>query len=129
MLPNGAAVVTCQRRSQQIADALAQQHQAVRGGKPVQRYELHEDGGREREIRSEEQSERGADDDQRPKAADEQRHDGAADATTDQANGVHFGHVHPRVIPGPAEQYLPKTPRKTVSSTPDVPVLDNIPNV
>lgn len=91
---------------------MAQQHEPVRGGEPVQRYQLHEDGGREREVRSEEQPERGADDDQRPKAADEQRHDGATDAAADQANGVHFGHVHPRVIPGPAEQYLSENPQK-----------------
>jgi len=85
---------------------LAQQHQTVRGGEPVQRYELHQDGGRERKIGREEQPERGADDDQRPKAADEQRHDGAANPAADQANGVHLCHVHPRVVTGPAEQYL-----------------------
>lgn len=99
-------IITCQRWSQKIADTLTQQHQTVRRGEPVQRYEFHQDGGRKREIRREEQSERGADDDQRPKAVDEQRHDGAANSAAHQANGVHLGHVHPRVISGPAEQYL-----------------------
>lgn len=82
---------------------MAQQHQTVGRGEPVQRYELHQYGGREREVGREEQSERGADDDQRPEAADEQRHDGAANTAAHQADGVHLGHVHPRVISGPTQ--------------------------
>lgn len=101
-----SCVFTCQRWSQQISNTLAQQHQTVRCSEPVQRYEFHQNGGGKRKVGRKEQSKCRTDHGQRPEAVDEERHDGTTDATPHQANGVHLGDIHPRVISSPTEQYL-----------------------
>lgn len=50
--------LTSKRRSKKVSNPLAQQHQSISSGKPLQRYQLHQDNRREGEAAGEEQAKR-----------------------------------------------------------------------